>query len=334
MGVLKPRAVLISDVHFNINTLEIAAAALAQAIKKAEQLQVPLIVAGDLHDTKAALRGECVKAMIKLFQYAKCQCLVLVGNHDLINEKGNSHSLEFLRPYVTLLDNRWTQHADLFLVPYQTNQINLRQILSEVPKGSTLICHQGVNGAQMGHYSQDRTSIAKGYFKDFRTISGHYHTRQTIDCGGIGKGHVGQFDYIGNPYTLTYGEANDPEKGFQVLNTDGSLTFVPTNLRKHVVVERTLETLYDNLLAGSNDLVKFYLHGVESEIAKVKKRDVGMKLLGHCNFIFEKVPTKSTVKVEVKKLPDIEVLDKLIDAQDETADHKQYLKSLWREVAE
>ena len=50
-----PIAVLISDIHYNINTLPVADAALRQAIAKANELDVVLIVTGDLHDTKANL---------------------------------------------------------------------------------------------------------------------------------------------------------------------------------------------------------------------------------------------------------------------------------------
>lgn len=335
-----PKAVLISDIHFGINTLDVASAALKQAITKAEELNVPLIVSGDLHDTKASLRGECVKAMIDLFKSAKVECIVIVGNHDLINEKGSTHSLEFLRPYVHLVDY-WELNSNVgaYLIPYQTSQSRLQEMLQHI-QGDTpklVICHQGVNGALMGHYSQDRTSISKYEFAEFRTISGHYHTRQTILCradGKVLKGYVGQFDYVGNPYTLNYGEATDQEKGFQVLNTDGSLTFTPTHLRKHVIVERTLETLYLPIQAGPNDLVKYKLHGVESEVVKIKKRDIGMKLLGHCNFIFEKTTTvaEKVISLPVNKRTESQLLEMLIDSKDESEEYRNYLKGLINEL--
>lgn len=66
----KPEAVLISDIHYNIQTLPLADAAVNMAITKANQLGVPLIVCGDLHDTKANLRGECVNAMLETFSRA------------------------------------------------------------------------------------------------------------------------------------------------------------------------------------------------------------------------------------------------------------------------
>ena len=78
-----PRAVLISDVHYNLQTLPLADAAMRQAIQKANELQVPLIVAGDLHDTKANLRGECINAMLETFNTCEQDIYFLIGNHDL-----------------------------------------------------------------------------------------------------------------------------------------------------------------------------------------------------------------------------------------------------------
>ena len=78
----KPIAVLISDVHYNLTTLPLADAAMRQAIAEANSLGVPLIVAGDLHDTKANLRGECVNAMIEAFAMLDHGCYILRGNHD------------------------------------------------------------------------------------------------------------------------------------------------------------------------------------------------------------------------------------------------------------
>jgi len=216
---MKPWAVLTSDVHYSLPTLFLAEASIRQAIQKANELNVPLIVAGDLHDTKGAMRGECVTSMLKSFQESKTPTYLIPGNHDRINEKSKPHALEFLRHLVSIVDAPTYVHG-LCLVPYESDAKTLRAFLSEVASGSTLIMHTGVMSAAMGHYTRDTSSLSSEAFASFRVITGHYHMRQTI----------GTVSYIGNPYTLNFGEALDPPKGFQVLNTDGSLTFVPTNL--------------------------------------------------------------------------------------------------------
>src|SRR5579862_1378127 len=102
---VKSLAVLVSDVHYNVHTLKLADAAMRMAIVKANKLEVPLIVAGDLHDTKANLRGECVNAMIETFKQCNKPPYIIVGNHDRINEKSHEHSLNFLAPYCHIVDS-------------------------------------------------------------------------------------------------------------------------------------------------------------------------------------------------------------------------------------
>ena len=50
-----PIAVVMADLHFNINNIDVASTALSVAIDKANDLGVTLIIAGDLHDTKAII---------------------------------------------------------------------------------------------------------------------------------------------------------------------------------------------------------------------------------------------------------------------------------------
>jgi DNA repair exonuclease SbcCD nuclease subunit len=101
----KPIAVLISDVHYNVQTLELADKAVRLAINKANELQVPLIVAGDLHDTKANMRAECVNAMIETFKNTDTSTFIIVGNHDKINEKSDKNALNFLNKYAYIVED-------------------------------------------------------------------------------------------------------------------------------------------------------------------------------------------------------------------------------------
>ena len=169
-------------------------------------------------------------------------------------------------------------------------------------------------------------------FSNYRVISGHYHRRQDIKCGKLRQGNVGLFSYIGNPYTLNFGEASDPAKGYQLLNEDGSLTFVPLNLRKHVVLERGIADLYapvENV--APEDLVWLKVSGPYLELEKLKKNDLGMKLFGHSNFKFDKIATDpARPDVRSDKLTAAQIFDSIIDSTDEKATEKVMLKNLWK----
>lgn len=328
-------AVITSDVHYNVNTLPLAHASTTMALKEAEKHQVPLVIAGDLLDTKAIIRGECANALITLFSAAKTKVFILVGNHSLLNEKGKDHALHFLSPYAEIISSPKQVSSLGWLLPYFNSSSELTRVLSVIPKNSRLIMHQGVIGAEMGHYVKDSTSLPQEAFADFRVISGHYHKAQDIKCGRPRKGAIGLFSYIGNPYTLSFAEANDGSKGFRVLYDDGTLGFVPTNLRKHVIIDTSidcLENLFDEA-PGENDLVWLKVRGPYSELEKLKKADVA-KVLGLKNFKLDKIPNDSQrlETSDVKNVTAEQMMDKVIDATPEATEHKTALKSLWREI--
>lgn len=337
----RPVAVVISDIHYNINTIELADAALRQAIAKAYKLQVPLIVAGDLHDTKANMRAECLTAMINTFQRVATPTYVLRGNHDQINEKSESHSLEFLKliDSVYVLDY-FAQSADFNFIPYQSSVEMFTFYLSKIPKGSTIIMHQGVQGSSAGDYLQDPTAIDKSLLADYRVISGHYHTRQDIKCGRPRAGAVGLMSYIGNPYTLNFGEANDPEKGYRVLNSDGTLDFIPTGLRKHRVIEIEIQqgdcvaTVGDLVFNNKEDIVKVKVTGTKEDLSNVNKAVISQTLNYNGDFRLELIPLENTAVLPQDTIVSLyHTLDVIIDSLQNTSnEQKERLKTLWKGI--
>jgi len=316
-----PRAVIISDVHYNIHTLELADKAVNLAVKRANKLNVPLIIAGDLHDTKANLRGECVNVILRAFKASTTRIYLVVGNHDRLNEKAPAHALNFLAPFCIIADYgmECSRIPNTYLIPYYHDAEELRAYLKTLPAGSTLIMHQGIQGSDMGDYIQDKSAISKEDVAGFRVISGHYHNRQTI---ALPSG--GTWDYIGNPYTLSYGEANDLPKGFQVLYSDGSLEFIPTNLRKHIVHELEYSPAL-SLMNTSEDLVWVKITGTKEQLAMVDKKDFkGCRL--------DLIPLSTSVGIDSpKKLLQPDMLDYFIDNLSNTSDDKKTrIKKLWR----
>ena len=330
-----PTAVLISDIHFTVATLDLASKSLSMARDKAFQLNVPLIICGDTLDSKAVMRAECVNALLDILSYKSynnVDTMILVGNHDLLNEKGTDHSLRFLETHCAIIDKpTFSKALNLYLFPYMGDKEQLQKALNSTPKGSTIIMHQGVQSAYMGHYVQDKTSLPKEAFQGYRVISGHYHKAQNINCGDS------TYTYLGNPYTLSYGEALDGPKGFNVLNSDGSLTFIPTGLRKHIVLERTQYDLLDPVSNyNPGDLVQLKVVGSGIELEKLDKNEIGQKLFGHSLFKFDKIsydlPKILNEAIKDKNLNDSEMLDHIIDTTSESERIKTHLKSLWREL--
>lgn len=337
-----PIAVLISDVHYNINTLEVADKAMRLAIDKANELGVPIIVCGDLHDTKAHLRGECVKAMIETFESCLKWPYVVVGNHDRLNEKNEKHALNFLKPYASVIESP-TNIPDIAMVfPYDHDVENLKKLLKKEPANNRLIMHQGVQGSNSGEYFQDKSALRPEDVAGFRVISGHYHTRQTI---ALPDG--GQWDYVGNPFTLGFGEANDPPKGFQVLYDDGSLEFVPTNLRKHVIINCQFEdsngdgkfnilSLPSSSNVNDNDIVWVKVNGPKESfvLPMISKKNLAFFLKIKQDFKLELIPHEQIGDIDIMSIFQTkeQVLNGLIDSLTNTTQaQKQRLKTLWKD---
>jgi DNA repair exonuclease SbcCD nuclease subunit len=327
MTMVNPVAVLISDIHFDLNTLEPATQALCSAIGKAEELRVPLIIAGDLHNTKAVIRGEVINRLVDILKNQRCRTFILVGNHDLLNEKGEEHGLEYLKAYAEVIDYpRHVADSNLHLIPYQNSSETFSSMVKNVDKKNIIICHQGVKGAFMGDYVQDKTSIDPIELEGFKVISGHYHKHQTI----------GPLTYIGSPFTHSFGEANDGPKGFLILNEDGSYSREILNLRKHVVITGTLSEsglfLNDFQTVAPNDIVKVKIEGPRSLLSSFRKEEV-TKLINNSNFRLELVPQEFENIEEIRELDAPEVIfDKIIDTLSDSEDHKQFLKGLWRDL--
>lgn len=336
--------VIIGDIHFTVETLELAKSSVTQAMNKAKELNVPLVLNGDILDGKAAMRGECVNCLLELQQKSKLlnvKVYVNVGNHDLINHHSSEHTLNFLKSHWCVIDSpTFCKDIDSYIIPYQTTFESLQNALQSIPQESRIIIHQGVQTAFMGHYIQDKTSLDKQFFADYRVIASHYHRRQDIKCGRPRKGAVGLFSYIGSPYSITFSEASDGLKGFSILMENGLLEHIPTNLRKHVVVERTIDNVEDPI-DGLNPTDRLWLKVIGStvDLDKLDKKKIGMRHLGHSDFKLDPIPFSSVLlnstnvlSDSTKKTNDYDLLDNIIDLSLESNLIKTELKSLWREL--
>lgn len=320
-----PLFIIISDLHFSHININQSAYALTCALLKAEELRVPLIIAGDLNDTKAIIRAEVANELIRILKNSKCKIYLLVGNHDLINEKGKEHGLHYLQDYVEIVDSPkriYLYGQDITFIPYQSTPDDFIKIVKETcHPGDLLVMHQGIREAFMGDYILDKSAVSTDVVAKFTCFSGHYHRHQTI----------GTVTYVGNPFTMSFGEANDPPKGFLVVYKDGHFSQETLNLRKHVVLEvdaTCLIKLTDNF--SKDDFIWIKLKGSASDLENVTRAELKV-ILGFENFKFDKICIQNNTNIHmVDQISGEEILDKLIDNLKDSVQKKKQLKVLWR----
>jgi hypothetical protein len=330
----KPLAVVISDIHYTLNTLDLADTTLRMAIDKAAELNVYVIDCGDITNDKAILRAEVVSKILNTYEYAKSKnvrIISLVGNHSLLNERSTSaDALDFMRAagwdVIRCFTTLYFGQQPVGFIPYQPDPEVFYRDLRLIPPNAIVFAHQGNVGGDMGDYVQDPSAVDPSKLTDRRIFSGHYHKHYE------NKNWVS----IGNPYSLTFGEANDPEKGFLIVYGDGSYRRQLTGLRRHVILDwhasdNDWQKLPHSLSA--DDLLWIKLRGTPSELAAFPKDRVA-QLIGRPDFKLDKIPTETpgvTSAPEVTKTS-AEIMDGLVDALHETPEQTEKLKALWREA--
>jgi len=324
----KPIAVVISDVHYSLSTYKIADIAFRAAIDKASELEVPLIDCGDLTNDKALLRAEVVNALLKTMEYSiekGVEIYLLIGNHSLINEKAKEHALNFLAPYTFIIDAPKHLYGFNF-IPYQNSSKDFYDSLNKFPKGSLVFAHQGTIGGQLGDYIKDSSAIDPVKVQDYKIFLGHYHKHyELINTVSIG-----------NPYTLTFGEANDGDKGFLIVYEDSSYAREILDLRRHRILDLSVSglNLIGDLSVSGNDLIWVKLRGTYSELKSFSKPQIG-KILGLQAFKLDKIYEDLVeLSAPIENRTAEQLLDALIDQTDDNNIAKQYLKDLWRDLLE
>lgn len=331
----KPIGVISGDIHYNLNTMHVADKAVRQAISLANELNVPFIVNGDMLDQKALLRAEYVNMIIETFKTCKIKPYVNVGNHSRINEKSKEHALNFLAPYATIIEHpTYIKDLDSYIIPYDHDVTNLRNYLKTVPEGSRLFLHQGLNGSDMGDYIQDHSALNPEDLANFRSILSHYHNRQDIKCGRPRKGSIGLATYIGSPYTITFSEANDVEKSITIVMDNGSLEFVPTNLRKHIIIdiEMNKQTKTSSHTINPDDLVLVKVKGTKEYLGTYTKESLRKSFPSlPTNFRLDLIPLKIETLKQDKQAPPQNLLATVDTLTNVSNEQKERVKILLKE---
>lgn len=241
-----------------------------------EEIGNPVLILGDLFDTKEIIRGKIFNYVRMRLRTSKLHFFIMVGNHDWFNLDCLEHSLESFKdlPNVTIID-RPTLIGTTLLMPYYDDVAAFQKAIQDpaYAEAEVLFMHQGVIGFDYGnghvadgngHGEMDFTTTVR-----FRKVySGHFH-KYAIR---------GNLMFLGTPFTQDFGES-DQTKYLGVFDTEtGEMELAETPFPSHRTVDVELaqnpnEDVRRIYSDKGSDILRIRLIGTEMQIGMVDQSE-------------------------------------------------------------
>lgn len=265
---------LIGDVHLHsfsryshLNTdnnfwIETAFNAIKQAYEEFKKQDIKdVIFLGDLFNVGQSIETGLMNLVHEFFTDLKSRynmsTYLIAGNHDQKSNGSDDTVLRFLKDVCTCVTYPLIE-GDWVMIPYTEDYESLRSLLkSDCMSKKYVFGHLSLDGAAMGVYEyKPKNSMSVKDFEGFKGVYlGHYHKRQNLKA----KNNV---EYIGSLRALDFGESNDGDKGFCILDTDISLQ---TQLFKLDVPDFSITDSVDDKINFNNSIVRYDYHGTIDE---------------------------------------------------------------------
>jgi len=271
-----------------------------------------LSMLGDWYDrrpTTGVLTGFYSLAGLNLLKQ-QFECIFIPGNHDLFfRDSRKVTSLEGFSKDVKLIGDQpfylpsersmyipWVLNNDEYLKFVElTKEVKPRFVMGHFEfmsftMNDSFVMEHGQNPAELSHVEHVFTS--------------HYHKRQE-------KNNV---TYIGNPFPFDYGDANDTQRGFCVLDTDtGEYEFI--NYDKIKILQVPYETFLceDFNIGGENTSIKVTVGTVidHKTIEYITEKLETLSLRSHQIF-FATNSIKEIIAQDSPEIKNIQNLDSMV----------------------
>ena len=287
----QPLVVISTDWHLKEQNIVQITDLVTQQCELAKKLKLSyLICLGDVFDSRIAQREEVLTAFGKILDIIHSYNLklwLIPGNHDKTDYTSKE---SFLTPYkdhpcLTLVSLSGSipfsdYKIRLGFIPFFSEEKWLEQFkeyceyssLEDLDKQIKIILltHIAVTGSRNNDGNLVSSTISTKLLKPFyKVFSGHYH-----DAQKIGE----NFYHLPSIQQNNYGE--DIEKGFTILNSDGSHEFVKSKFKEYKKISIDLDTISGSQIdslkqqyKGSRDNIRFEFTGSEKVLKSLKKED-------------------------------------------------------------
>lgn len=287
----KPISVLLTDTHKAKDNLKLVKSIFSQAADLALELGLKRVYhAGDFFTDRVGQNLATLLAFQYILDEYYERGLILVGipgNHDKTDQDSPKSYLNIFQNHKAfqLVDEEAFDTVGDTLIgflPFFTKSYKerLKKLEKDAKalknKHNVLITHQAFNGVMNndGTLVEDSVSPKDVKFWD-SVLVGHYH-----DASDVGK----NIKYIGSAYQTNFGE-NSEDKGFQILYSDGTIEFEPSDFPKYIKVKVNLEKDFENEIelysdeAYKDDNIRFIFEGdreMQHKVDREKLEEIGI----------------------------------------------------------
>lgn len=250
---------VVGDIHAKPNNL----ALVDKLLEKVENMGNPVILLGDVFDTKEVIRGNCLNLVFTHLRYSDLEWTILVGNHDWFDDSCESHSLEVISilPNVTVIGEH-QRVGNISLVPYERNLEKLRDVLADIPDGSTVFGHFDTIGFDYGNGFIAEAGLKASEFDRFRlVVSGHYHKFSLKE----------PLVYLGTPFSHSFGETDQVKYIAAFDDQSETMHYMTTDFPQHRTFEINCDVVQTPFSIDLNDHNRIVLTGNAENILAFDK---------------------------------------------------------------
>ena len=261
---------IVGDIHARPDNLD----KVQKLFELVEDLGNPVIVLGDIFDTKEIIRGKVLNKLLKLFSSSRLHWDLLVGNHDMFNldnaEEGHAlTALEMSGNLIFVTDKPIINYVDKMLrVPFSKDANFLREALKDAKTNQVkyVFGHFDIATFDYGNGHISDHGLTVDDFKGFqKVISGHYHAFQEL----------GNIVYLGTPFSHNFGESNQRKFIAEFDTTTGALELIETTeiFPRHITLtcDMTTDTFDVSSVRIEDNHVRILAKGTAEQLEKLPR---------------------------------------------------------------
>ena len=313
----KVTGVLVNDVHLDKNNGVLVKSIFSQLIQVCHEYGTSRIFCGgDVFTNRSGQPLQCLtdwKEILEQLTENDIELHVIPGNHDKTDSDDERSYLDVFSEECVNLYRSATHKLiggiRFVFIPFFKDDKWLEEfekIDAEVPrdgKPMILITHSGFDGVKNNDGSKVSSIIKPSFFKEYdKVLIGHYHDASALADNVI---------YTGSAYQNNYGE-NIHDKGFTLINSDGSIDFVASSFPKYLkeyidaddkeALRKALEKHKDN----KEDFIRFIFQGKKVDCEKINIGEIQGKYGIDCKF----EPTETIEAMEISESDSVLSYDK------------------------